>query len=123
VARVEEAAISFNEHINAADLDGLASLMSEDHTFVDTAGSTIRGKPDCVRTWRGFFDAFPGYRNSFELIRVHGDTAAIRGRSDCPGHPELDGPALWTARVRDGLVIEWRVHVDTPAARGRLGLV
>ena len=121
-AAVQAAAVSFNEHITAGDLDGLAGLMSDDHTFIDTAGTTVRGKPDCVQTWAGFFDAFPGYRNTFEAVQVNGDVAAIRGRSDCPGCPDLEGPALWTARVRDGLVAEWRVYEDTPSARRRLGL-
>jgi ketosteroid isomerase-like protein len=119
---VEAAAISFNEHINAADLDGLAGLMTEDHTFIDTSGSAVHGRTDCVQAWRGFLDAFPGYRNTFELVRAYGDTAAIRGRSDCPGRPDLTGSALWTARVRGGLVAEWRVHDDVPDARRRLGL-
>lgn len=32
-------AIRFNERINAGDLEGLARMMSADHTFVDTAGT------------------------------------------------------------------------------------
>ncbi len=54
--------------------------MSEDHTFIDTDGAAVRGKPECVQTWRGFFDAFPGYRNTFDLVRVHDDAPSTRRR-------------------------------------------
>ena len=36
--------VEFNEHINNGDLDGLAKLMTDDHTFIDTADHVIRGK-------------------------------------------------------------------------------
>ena len=36
--------VEFNEHINNGDLDGLAKLMTDDHTFIDTADQVIRGK-------------------------------------------------------------------------------
>ena len=34
----------------------------------------------------------------------------------------LDGPAIWTARIEDGKVSEWRLYEDTPANRARLGI-
>jgi len=46
---------------------------------------------------------------------------AIAGYSTCSYGP-LDRPALWSARVRDGLVSEWRVVGDTPENRGKIGL-
>ncbi|WP_327412716.1 hypothetical protein [Streptomyces sp. NBC_01233] len=30
--------------------------------------------------------------------------------------------ALWTARIRDGQVVEWRVHEDTPDVRKELAV-
>jgi hypothetical protein len=44
------------------------------------------------------------------------------GRSVCAIEPELDGPAIWTATVRDNKVAGWRVYEDTRANRIRLGL-
>ena len=29
----------------------------------------------------------------------------------------LDGPALWSAKLRDGLIAEWRVYLDSPENR------
>jgi len=34
--------VEFNEHINNRDLDGLATLMTDGHTFIDTADHVIR---------------------------------------------------------------------------------
>lgn len=110
----------FNERINAGDLDGLGALMTEDHVFVDSAGAVIAGGAACLEAWRAFFDAFPDYRNAFRSMAVRGDRVAILGASIC-SDPRLDGPAIWTARIADGKVREWRVHEDSPANRAALG--
>jgi ketosteroid isomerase-like protein len=103
------------------DVDGLARSMTDDHTFVDGVGARVNGKQRCLAAWRGFFDAYPDYRNEFESMLASGDMVAVAGRSAC-SEAALDGPALWTARIRDGLVCEWRVYEDTPETRTRIGL-
>lgn len=114
--------IRFNERIGARDVDGLAQLMSEDHTFIDAAGTAVIGRAACLEAWRRFFEAYPEYRNVFESVSMKGTGVNIAGRSYCPGHPELEGPALWTAVVHGAEVVEWRVFEDTPARRHGLGL-
>ncbi|GHH09349.1 nuclear transport factor 2 family protein [Streptomyces lanatus] len=111
----------FNAAINARDLQELEPLMSEDHVFIDTEGGTVRGKGACLEAWRGFFAAFPDYRNVFTDLSVRNEVVTVSGYSLC-SRPELAGPALWTARVTDGLVSEWRVYEDTPAVRRELRL-
>src|SRR5215510_7984236 len=111
---------AFNARITARDLDGLASLMSEDHRFVDTAGAVISGKPACIDAWRGFFSAFPDYRNIFERTQATGNVVAICGHSVC-SDARLAGPVLWRADLRPPLVHEWRVLLDNPANRATLG--
>jgi ketosteroid isomerase-like protein len=111
----------FNAAINSQDLAALASLMSEDHTFIDAEGGTVRGKQPCLQAWRGFFTTFADYRNVFTDLTVRDDVVAVSGYSLC-SQPELAGPALWTAHVTGTLVAEWRVHTDTPRARRELGL-
>ena len=44
--------LAFNEQINNRDLDGLAQLMTDDHTFIGTADHAIRGKSDCLEVVR-----------------------------------------------------------------------
>jgi uncharacterized protein (TIGR02246 family) len=124
VRTVDQAAavtVRFNEMINARDLAGLAELMSDDHRFVDTTGHVVAGKSACLAAWRGFFAAYPTYRNVFESVREDDDTVTVAGHSTCSDDPGLAGPALWTAHVRDSLVAEWRVYDDTPEVRRRLG--
>jgi hypothetical protein len=95
--------------------------MPDDHTFVDTEGGVVSGKGECLAAWRGFFAAFPDYRNVFASLSADGDTVTIVGRSEC-SEPSLHGPALWTATVRDGKVAQWRVYADTFENRRRLAL-
>jgi len=84
---------SFNEAINAQDLDRLGELMTDAHRFVDSTGDTIDGKDACIDAWRGFFAAFPDYRNDFEEYRRLGaGLVFVRGHSVC-NVAELDGPA------------------------------
>jgi ketosteroid isomerase-like protein len=106
---------AFNAAINARDLDALARLMAADHRFVDTAGSTVAGRAACVDAWRGFFTAYPSYRNRFELVATSGTgSVTATGRSLCVEEPALDGPAEWRAVVVDGLVATWQVCEPRP---------
>ena len=114
-------AVRFNACINDQDLDGLAELMPDGHTFVDSAGGVVAGKPACLAAWRGFFQAFPDYRNVFSALSARDDVVTIVGHSVC-AEPSLAGPALWAATVRSGQVAEWRVFEDTPRARQLLNL-
>jgi ketosteroid isomerase-like protein len=114
--------LRFNDMINARDLEGLAGLMSEDHRFVDTTGHVVAGRSACLEAWRGFFAAYPTYRNVFVSVREDDGFVTLAGHSTCSDDPELAGPALWTARVADSLVTVWRVYNDTPEVRRQLGV-
>jgi len=72
---------------------------------------------------RGFFAAYPAYRNRMAVVVSDGGLVAMAGSSECPREPELEGPALWSARVEDsGLLSEWRVWRNTPEDRRLRGL-
>jgi SnoaL-like domain len=116
------AADEFNAQINAADLRALASMMSEDHRFIDTQGNVVSGKPACISAWSGFFRAFPGYRNRFVSYHDFDSTVLITGFSECPNHPELTGPAIWSVTVMADRLTEWRIYPDTVTNRIRLGI-
>jgi ketosteroid isomerase-like protein len=113
--------VKFNEHLNNRDLDGLAALMTDDHTFIDTANHAIHGKATCLDAWRRFFSSFPDYRNVFDWLVVEDDRVVVVGHSHC-SDTRLDGPALWVARPSDEKLAEWRVYEDTPANRRLLGI-
>jgi ketosteroid isomerase-like protein len=89
--------------------------------------------------WRGYFDLFPDYRIEVERVAVTGDRVTLVGHSSgtlsdsgraalrradgsVPADDELQGPAIWTALIRDGRVAQWRVYLDTPDTRAALGI-
>jgi ketosteroid isomerase-like protein len=112
-------ALQFNECINNRDIDGLAALMTDDHTFIDSANSAVEGKETVVEAWKGFFALFPDYQNIFERVESRTHLVAIMGHSTC-FEKQVDGPALWTAKIRGDKVAEWRVYKDTPENRRAL---
>lgn len=111
----------FNGFINARDISGLSAMMTDDHTFIDSANQQVVGKIDCIHAWQGFFAAFPDYQNHFEHVSANEEFVVIMGRSSC-SDARLDGPALWSAKVLDEHVSEWRVFEDTASNRKLLGL-
>ena len=96
--------------------------MADDHTFIDSDDNVLSGKEEVLKAWEGFFEAFSDYRNEWSKVTPIGGTLTAVGRSVCSTEPALDGPAIWTARIGDGKVSEWRVYEDTPANRARLGI-
>ena len=74
-----------------------------------------------VKGWQDFFNLYPDYRNHFPKIESKDNLVLIIGHSTC-SLDVLDGPAIWTAKVENDLVAEWRVYLDTPENREKLGL-
>lgn len=102
-------ALKFNEKINCRDLEGLAELMTDDHTFIDSFGEMTRGKDAMKEGWRQFFEKYPDYRNIFTCVTMQNNVVVMVGCSTC-SYKRLDGPNIWTAKIRDGRVSEWRVY-------------
>ncbi|HYG49994.1 MAG TPA: nuclear transport factor 2 family protein [Flavobacteriales bacterium] len=114
-------ALQFNDCINNRDLNGLLDLMTNDHTFIDTANNSFTGKDKCKMAWNGFFDAFPDYHNIFEIITSKDTTVIIQGHSVC-SDKMLEGTCLWTAKIKGDKVTEWRVYTDNKENRILLGV-
>ena len=64
----KETILAFVDAINAHDPDGLAQLMSDDHTFIDAHGNEVSGREQMLAGWRGYFEWFPDY--SIEVTDV-----------------------------------------------------
>jgi len=114
--------LQFNNYINNLDLEGLSSLMTDDHTFIDSENDALKGKEMMTEGWRTFFDSYPDYRNIFERVEMKDGMVVIIGYSICPNESLLDGPAVWSVKVRDGKLSEWRVYLDSPENRSILGI-
>ena len=107
-------AISFMDRINAHDVDGLAALMTEDHTFIDSLGKAIRGSKWVGPAWNMYFEFCPDYHVTHEAVIENGETVAIFGKAGgtIAGEHSWETPAAWKAVIRDGRVQEWRVYAD-----------
>jgi hypothetical protein len=136
---IKSVALDFVNRINAGDADRLAELMTEDHEFIDMEGSSARGRGTMRDNWIAYYRLFPDYHMQIEQVLVRGTTVILIGRStgtlsehgrqvlagpdgNPPPAEELQGPAIWTAEIRDRLVAQWCVLKDTPAVRSRLGI-
>jgi ketosteroid isomerase-like protein len=117
----QDIVLAFNERINNQDLVGLAAMMTEDHTFIDSSDEVHVGKEQMVAGWKDFFESYPDYINHFAFLETRGDWVYILGHSTCSYKP-LHGPAIWTARVVGERVAEWRVYLDTEPNRKALEL-
>jgi len=100
--------LKFNEKINQRDLEGLAELMADDYTFISNSGEITKGKDINKQGWKEFFEEYPDYQNIFTTITVQNNVVVMVGYSTCSYKP-LDGPNIWTAKIRDGRISEWRV--------------
>jgi hypothetical protein len=74
-----------------------------------------------TRGWVRFFSEFPEYRNTFTRVESRGDLVVLLGYAEWWAGGERDH-AIWTARIHDDLVAEWRIYEDTQQNRRALGL-
>ena len=106
----------FVECINAEDLDGLCSLMTDDFTFIDYGGKVERGKDVMRQGFKGYFSDYPQYKIITEKVLTGGTGVAIIGKttgSHISPEVEVKETVLWTAEIRDGKVAQWRIYADT----------
>jgi 3-methyladenine DNA glycosylase AlkD/ketosteroid isomerase-like protein len=123
----EDIALQFVEHINERDLDGLTELMTEEHTFIDIAGCVHQGREMMRDGWAEYFTACPEYTIYVSQIIVVGDTVVLFGSTTgshlhLPPEAEFRDTAIWTAKIENDRVAEWRIYDDTEKVRDALGV-
>jgi len=88
-------ALEFNEAINNQNLDKLASLMTEDHTFFSIGEEdVVKGRSAMLKAWQGFFKAYPDDKNHFTQVESRKNLVIMVGFSECLQEASLDGPAI-----------------------------
>ncbi len=115
-------ALQFNEYINNPDIVGLSGLMTEDHTFIDREGNGDKGKESMTNGWICFFKSFPEYKNTFIRVQSQDDLVVIYGYAIWKKSSEPDY-VIWTARIEDDLIAEWRIYEDTEENKRRFNLM
>jgi len=51
MAKAKEIVLQFVEQINSQNVDGLCSLMSEQHRFIDAFGAIVQGREQMRQAW------------------------------------------------------------------------
>jgi ketosteroid isomerase-like protein len=123
-----DTAFRFVELINRGDLAGLLELMTEDYTFIAIDGTVdLTSREQAEDGWRGYFELCPEYMIHLCAVHETPELVALVGRTTgshlkLPRLAEFDETIIWTAKVLDGLVAEWRIWHDTPEVRSQLGI-
>jgi len=115
-------ALQFNEYINNQDIKELSNLMTEDHTFIDREGGVFKGKESMTKGWMDFFNQFPDYRNIFTRVESRDNLVIIIGYAIWSKESSEDH-VIWTAKIEDDLVAEWRIYVDTEENRKKFNII
>jgi len=120
-----EIARRFVDLVNAHDLDGLVAQLTQDHRFIDSLGTEIRGRDTVREGWRQYFRMVPDYR--VDVVRSFSDGPEVvllgvaRGTYTAEGELETRNtwstPAVWRALVRNGLMEEWQIYADNEPIR------
>ena len=111
---------AFIAAINSRDPSQLAALMSEDHTFVDSAGTACSGRELMTSGWADYYRMFPDYSIQIDTILGEKDVVAAFGRASGTYNgkrglvPEnrIEMPAAWRAIVQAGKIRHWQVYAD-----------
>ena len=111
---------AFIAAINRRNPSAISSLMTEDHTFVDSGGSIQSGRESMTAGWEGYFRMFPDYEIRVESILADGVLVAVfgsasgtyNGKRGLVPENRIEMPAAWKAMVEKGKVKFWQVFTD-----------
>ena len=119
--------LSFIDCINRGDVEGLARLMTPDHTLEVFDEAPLVGRQANVEAWRGYATSFPHYVIYPHRIAADGPRVALLGHTTgshlgLPDQQESGLTLIWVSEVEAGQVRLWRLLEDTPEHRATLGL-
>jgi uncharacterized protein (TIGR02246 family) len=116
---------AFVNAINHRNPEEIASLMTEDHVFIDSLGTRVTGRQNMQKGWEGYFSMVPDYTITIDETLADGSVVVMLGAaqgtysSGGPLKPEnrWQTPAAWRVVVRGSLIAEWRVYADNEPIR------
>jgi ketosteroid isomerase-like protein len=109
----EEVFNLFVAAINRHDVQGLTSLMTPDHIFMDSLGRRVVGAATMEAGWRGYFAMCPDYWiRTDHLMTKDGIVLAVGRAGGTIDGTSWQTPAAWKAIIREGKVAEWHVFAD-----------
>jgi ketosteroid isomerase-like protein len=115
-SRVDEAAIAETLHPEVVAVPFGAAMETE----------AYRGREEVLRWWQeeiqANWESFRVLPENFERV---GDSLLVTGRWNARGKEsgvDLDVPASWVVKVRDGRIVYWQTYTDHAEARRDAGL-
>jgi predicted ester cyclase len=111
---------AFIEAINRRSASDMSALMTEDHTFVDSAGRVVSAGATMTAGWHHWFRMFPDYQMQVErmfaqesVVAVFGSAAGTyNGKRGLVPQNRIEMPAAWKAVVENGKIKLWQVYAD-----------
>jgi ketosteroid isomerase-like protein len=100
--------------INARNVDHIVDLMTDDHLFIDSQGTKMRGKETMRAGWEGYYALFADYYIRVNEVFENGNTVVALGAAGAgKGKKAWEGPAAWKAVIENGKVKLWQVYADS----------
>lgn len=111
--------------INTHEVDGIASLLSPQHRFIDSLGTVVTGREAMRNGWREYFRMVPDYRLSIAQVFTDGAQVLLVGEArgtytrdgTLEAHNAWSTPVACRAVVSDALISEWQVYADNEPMR------
>ena len=111
---------AFIAAINRHNPSEMSDLMTEDHTFIDSAGRVETGREKMTAGWEGYFQMFPDFKIQVEsilgnkaLVAVFGSASGTyNGKRGLVPVNRIEMPAAWKAVVANGKIKHWQVYAD-----------
>jgi predicted ester cyclase len=111
---------AFIAAINKGNVSQISSLMTEDHTFVDSMGRVESGRNNMTEGWNQYFRMFPDYRIEVQsilqdksLVAVFGfASGTYNGKRGLVPENRVEMPTAWKAIVENGKIKLWQVYAD-----------
>jgi len=111
---------AFARAINDHDVEAIADLMTDDHTFIDSQNNAVTGKAAMKAGWKGYFELFPDYKievtdiiESESIIAAFGFADGTFGNiNNLNKNNHFHIPAAWKAIVENEKIKLWQVYAD-----------
>ena len=113
-------ALLFNECINSEDIDGMVSLMTDNHSLICYDEVGTMNKNTSREAWERFFSGVKNYMNHFTRIESRDNFVIMIGKATCSNVESLNINVLWSATIENDKLSEWQVYEDTIENRKRL---
>lgn len=127
----KEVTRQFVTAINAHDVEGLTSLMTSGHRFIDSLGTVVEGREAMREGWTFYVSMMPDYRldisRSFVAENGKAEAMLVGVASGSYWLNEIKRPdSSWSmpvavrAVIRDDQVAEWQVYADNEPVREQM---